>query len=106
MTIQTQISGWLTGDDLARAKVIARQAIGKEALIREIANEVSQHTGIAVKELISGRRAFPDHARARWLVWSIASRRGLSATEIARVTGFDHTSILHGIKKDAEERGA
>lgn len=90
----------LSTDDLARAATIAEPT----TRIRAIFEAVAAETGIPVR-FLTGEIKRPNVVRARHLVWFIARREGFSLAEIARVTGHDHTSVRHGIRKEQEARG-
>lgn len=101
MTLHADMTGFsLAAEDLARAATITEPTIR----IRAIFNAVSHETGIPVR-MLTGEVRRPNVVRARHLVWFIARREGFSLVEIARVTGHDHTSVRHGIRKEQEARG-
>lgn len=93
-------TGWLAPEDHARAAEIAA---GNVSRIRQITRSVSEATGIPMGAILGSSRARPI-TRARWLVWTIAHREGMSLAAIGRGTGHDHTSVLHGIRREGEER--
>lgn len=101
MTAHTPITGWLTPEDYAAVLRI----IGTVRTVRQIAAEVSAITGIPVGAILCKRRTPARAVAARWLVWDIAHRGGLSLPQIARVTGHDHTSVWHGVHRIREMRG-
>lgn len=69
--------------------------------VRVIAAEVSEQTGVPLASILAhGRRA--EVVRARWQVWALARDQGLSLTQIARATGHNHTTVLHGLRRMAE----
>ena len=45
------------------------------------------------------RRRRAEEIYARWLCWMVLRKWGYSSTEIARVFGMDHTTILHGLQR-------
>lgn len=100
MTAHAPITGWLTPEDHARAAALTRPGT-----VELIAAEVSGVTGIPVGAILSKALKPRSVVQARWMVWAIASRHGLSLPQIARVTGHDHTSVMHGIRRDRELRG-
>ena len=99
MTAQQPITGYLTPEDMARAQFIGM----RRKTIDEITAQVSDLTGVSVKELMSKRRT-ERIAHARFLIWFIAQREGMSLMQIARAFDRDHTTILHGIQREEEAR--
>lgn len=95
---------YLTETDTARAEAIsARIPSGRELAILEIAEEVSDATGIPTA-VITGDSRVRHIAHARQLVYYIAHRAGFSLTEIGMVFRRDHTTILHGIRAESSRR--
>lgn len=48
---------------------------------------------------ITGRSRARSIARARWAVWiTMRDRLNMTMTQIGQATGFDHTSVLHGLR--------
>ena len=90
----------LSAEDRARAAAIVEPV----ARIRAIFEAVAEETGIPVR-FLTGELRRPNVVRARHLVWFIACREGFSLSEIARVTGHDHTTVLNGFRKEEEARG-
>lgn len=101
MTVQTPITGWLSPEDYARAKAMA----APRHPVREIAKEVADLSGLSANWILSKRKTPRKLIEARWLVWAIAHRAGLSYPEIGRVTGHDHTTVMHGVQQEAKRRG-
>lgn len=99
MTNQSPITGCLTPEDVARAGVIGLRR-GK---INEIVQQVSDFTCISVKDIMGKSRKAPI-AHARFLIWFIAHREGLSLQQIARAFDRDHTTIHHGIRFEEARR--
>lgn len=60
---------------------------------------VSELLGVDPKRVLQGGRAFPE-AAARFLVW-LALRPVATSSAIARASGRDHATVLHGIKRAA-----
>lgn len=98
MTAHAQINGWLTPQDLDRAK-----ALTPMRRLHVIAKEVAAATGIPA-ELIMGRSRVTETVRARHLAWFIAHRSGMSFAEIGRQANVDHTTVIHGVGKEAKAR--
>ena len=49
------------------------------------------------------RKRTPLLARMRWRVFRDLQRLGLSLNRIGRLTGYDHTTIIYGLRKLAKE---
>lgn len=101
MNAQTQITGWLTPEDYARA---ASLITGRER-IRQIAKEVSEASGVPVTAIL-GRSKAAENVQARRLVWFIARREGMTFPAIARASGHDHTTVQHGVRVETARREA
>lgn len=76
----------------------------------EIVSEVSTMTGIPMEEICSTKRR-QDFVRARQLAMWHGHRSGLSMPQIGTFFGYDHTTVLHGIRQtqariDANEEDA
>lgn len=76
----------------------------------EIVSEVSTMTGIPMEEICSTKRR-QDFVRARQLAMWHGYRSGLSMPQIGTFFGYDHTTVLNGIRKtqariDANEEDA
>ena len=99
MTEQIPIIGLLSPEDVDRAQHIGL----RRRTIDQITAQVSDLTGVSVKDLMSKRRT-DRIARARFLIWFIAQREGMSLTQIARAFDRDHTTILHGIQQERRAR--
>lgn len=96
---------YLTETDTARAEAIfASIPSGRELAILEIAEEVSDATGIPVGVLTGENRA-KYIAHARQLAYYIAHREGFTLPEIGRVFRRDHTTVLHGVRQESIRRG-
>ena len=71
-----------------------------------IAEAVAAQHGVAVKDMLSGRRVV-RFREARTEFWWVLWQRGIAYAEIGRRTGgYDHTSVRHGVMKWAERVGA
>lgn len=99
MTAQSQITGYLTPEDVARAGVIGLRR-GK---INEIVQQVSDLTCISVKDIMGKSRKAPI-TKARHLVWFVARQQGMTLQQIARAFDRDHTTVLHGIQREEAAR--
>ena len=82
---------YLTPEDHNRAVRVAP--------LDSIIAEVSALTGVH-ERLIRGRSRERIVVKARWLAWSVAHREGMSFAEIGRRMGFDHTSVLYGVRRE------
>jgi len=58
--------------------------------------------GVAWFEVFTRKRT-PLLARMRWRVFRDLQRLGLSFSRIGRLTGYDHTTIIYGLRKLAKE---
>lgn len=101
MTAHSEITGFLTPEDVARAKRIVNQ----RPTVRGIVQEVSALTGLT-PETIIGRSRERTPSAARRLVWFIAHQRGISLSHIARATGHHISTVSDGIRKEALTREA
>lgn len=74
--------------------------------IRDILTDVARRHDVTVKDLMSRHRT-DDLARARHEAFYLARvYTNKSMPEIGRrMGGFDHTSVLHGIKKHCKRHG-
>lgn len=98
MTAHNQIQGWLTPDDLARAKRLTPRR-----RLHLIVDDVASATGIPAGSIM-GRSRLNETVRARHLAWFIAHRSGMSYAEIGRQAGVDHTTVISGVRKEALAR--
>lgn len=101
MTLQSTIHSWLTAEDHARAAAI----IPSRTRIRQIVKEVSEASGVPMFAIL-GQSRMAENVQARRLVWFIARREGFTFQEIARATGHDHTSVMHGVRREEQARRA
>lgn len=94
-------------DAVARARAIEaeaqalRRVLLPETLLDEVIEVVARTNGVSAAMIRSARKTKPVVA-ARWAVMAMARRRGLSASEIARGLGCDHSSVTHGLRQVAE----
>lgn len=64
-----------------------------------IAADVAKRHGVTVADMLSGWRT-KVLRDARWEFWFLLSQRGVSLAEIGRRTGgYDHTSVMHGVRQ-------
>ena len=96
---------FLSEIDLNRAaEIFASIPCRRELAILEIAEEVSDATGIPMAVLVGENRA-KHIAHARQLAYYIAHREGFTLPEIGRVFRRDHTTVLHGVRQESIRRG-
>lgn len=91
----------ISPEDLRRAVVLSRDAISPR--YDEVVRSVAAASGISIAT-IKGHRRTPTAAAARHLVWGILYREGYSYSQIARASTRDHTSIMHGVRRDEQRR--
>ncbi len=91
----------LSPGDLARCREINLRHRDR---VKEIALAVCAETSVPMSSLYGpGRRI--DVVRARWLVMYLAYQDGLTMQAIGDAMNRDHSSVLHGIRKERERRG-
>jgi chromosomal replication initiation ATPase DnaA len=71
--------------------------------VLKIVDAVSEAAGIPARHILSQKRTAAV-ARARQIVMYEARQAGLSYPQIGMVLGRDHTSVMHGVKREAERR--
>lgn len=91
----------LSPADLERCTTIAESGAGK---VRAYVNAVSHETGL-LPRVIYGRGKTQQVAEARQLVMFLAHRDGISLAAIGRAMHRDHTTVLHGVRREAARRG-
>lgn len=92
----------LSPDDLTRCNQIAGQGAGR---VKPIVDAVADAIGLQPRHIYGmGRKR--QLAEARQLVMYLASQAGVSASDIGRALHRDHSTVLHGIKREAERRSA
>ena len=67
-------------------------------LISETIRLIAQHFGVSFDELVSERKT-KALMPARFAVYTILNKRGISASRIGRIMNRDHSTVLYGIKK-------
>lgn len=60
--------------------------------------------GMDPREVMMGNLSYP-HTCVRWKAWRRLVDLGCTYYSIARISGFDHTTIMHAYKKGEPERG-
>jgi chromosomal replication initiation ATPase DnaA len=91
----------LSPDDIIRCREIS---LGNRDLIMDIVRSVSEQTGIPVS-YIQGASKTRKITEARWLICYIAHvDSGFGLEAIGRVLRKDHSSVLHGVKRERERR--
>lgn len=66
------------------------------------AERVSKVSGVPV-DAIYERNRRPEICRARHLLWATLRAEGWSLVRIGKETGYDHTAVLHGVRKVPSE---
>ena len=66
--------------------------------------EIATQHGVSVERLMSRSRK-RDVVQARWEVFERLSERRWSLPQISRRWGMHHTSVLHGLRMRARQRG-
>ena len=87
-------SGVVTGNE---SKKTARPARRKPCGIAEIAEAVAREHGITIAQMTSRERNW-DVSHPRQVAYLRAHNAGFSMPQIAKWFGYDHTTILHGIR--------
>ena len=67
------------------------------AAINRAIEQVAYNHNLDVKTLMQPCR-FKHVVYARWDLWDTMLKIGAPYAEIARVTGYDHSTVIHGIK--------
>jgi chromosomal replication initiation ATPase DnaA len=67
-----------------------------------IQNAAARH-GIDAQEVLGPKR-YPELVAARWEAWANAHASGHTFAAIARATGRDHTSVMHGVRRHNERK--
>ncbi len=88
---------------LSPADLHACRKIGGRATIDAIIEAVAATSGVSEAEILGDSR-IQAIVRARHLVMYIASSRGVSLSDIGRALRRDRTSVLNGIRREAERR--
>lgn len=76
----------------------------KRAFATHAASHAAAYVGIAAADVWRRARA-PELVRARRLAWSVLADGGITAAEIARFWGYNHSSVLYALacaRTDAE----
>ena len=89
MTAQSQITGHLTPEDVARVNYVRRQ---QPLTVRGAVEQISRMTGVPAGDIL-GRSRTQKIARARHLAWALAHRHGISFSAIAREFGFATSTV-------------
>lgn len=90
-------------DYIAQRDLPARYRL--KANVADIAAQVAAETGIPLPLILGPRRCKAPVARARQRVMWEARQCGLSYPEIGYAIGRDHTTVLHGVRREAQRRG-
>jgi chromosomal replication initiation ATPase DnaA len=90
----------LSPADLARCDDIASKGL---AHVKPFVDAVAEATGIPAR-LIYGQSRKAQYAQARQLVYFLAHQSGVGFSTIARAMHRDHTTVMHGVKAEANRR--
>ena len=71
--------------------------------IDDAMQHAAERHGVALEDVMGPRR-FGELVAARWEGWALARDNGHSFAAIARSSGVDHTSVMHGVKKYQEQQ--
>lgn len=71
--------------------------------IRQIMEAIAVRYGVTPDEITSKTQA-RDISKARQAVMYEASLRGISGRQIARFFGYDHSTVIHGIRAEKARR--
>lgn len=82
----------------------AIRGIHGRATVRTIIADVAQVSGIAPSSITGPCRAV-EFVRARDVVCYIASREGMSYSQIGRVLNRDHTTVMAAVRRERARRG-
>ena len=61
-------------------------------------DEYARKVGVSVADMLSRSRK-PELVAARQVYWFYLRSKGLGFSEIGRRFGWDHATVLHGVKK-------
>lgn len=92
----------LSPDDLKRCTTIAEQGAGA---VKAYVDAVSVQTGIPSRQFYALTRDRGEVSEARQLIMFAAHRGGVSIRQIAIALNRDRSTVLHGIRREAERRG-
>lgn len=96
--LENQVSRDLWATDLRRDAEAADISTPVKELVIRVVAEVAVVTGVLTGEIRGKSRVGPV-VRARHFVWFKLSEFGLSASEIGRAFGADHSTVLSGTTK-------
>lgn len=89
MTAHSEITGYLTPEDVARVNYVRRQ---QPLTVRGAVEQISRMTGVPAGDIL-GRSKARKIVRARHLAWALAHRQGISFSAIAREFGFAPSTV-------------
>lgn len=72
--------------------------------ITESMQDAAARHGLSLKAVLGPKR-YPELVAARWEGWASAHAAGHAFAAIARATGRDHTSVMHGVRRFNERNG-
>jgi hypothetical protein len=70
---------------------------------RRIATEEAQASKLDPVAVMAGVRLRP-YVQARWRAWDRLISDGHSYKSVAKASGFDHTTVMHGVKPEQRVR--
>lgn len=70
---------------------------------RRIATEEAHASDLDPVAVMAGVRLRP-HVQARWRAWGRLISDGHSYKSVAKASGFDHTTVMHGVKPEQRVR--
>jgi chromosomal replication initiation ATPase DnaA len=95
--LENQVSRDLWVTELRRDAKAADVNGPASQVVNRVVAEVAVVTGLLTAE-IRGKSRVPNIARARHFTWFKLMELGLSASEIGRVFGVNHSSVLYGVE--------
>lgn len=94
----------LTPEDIDRISGCDRRGQAEASrIVMKLIAEAASHSGVSEAEIRSTSR-IRKLVRLRQIVMFRAHEMGLSLTQIARALRMDHTTVLHGIRREREAR--
>jgi chromosomal replication initiation ATPase DnaA len=83
---------------------MSEDAQKEQSILKHSLKITADHYGVSISELM-GRRRTARVAEARQVVfWLLIRACGMTGSEASRLTGRDHHTILHGVRRVEERR--
>jgi chromosomal replication initiator protein len=83
---------------------MSEDAEKEQSILKHSLEITAQHYGVSISELM-GRRRTARVAEARQVVfWLLIRACGMTTREVSKLTGRDHHTILHGVRRVEERR--